>query len=211
MKLFQSVQKNFAVLGIIRPSQPIQTQYHFNKKILKISLWFCLEFILNGTFLAFVACTFREYTHTIYTTSASIMVIIYYAILVFKTAKLFELIDNFEKVFEKVIDGSEYTFQITIQISKNHLWTLTSLGLEYPAANEIHIKTNRKAEKCCGIIYFMLGKVTPVMWIWPKSIVCLITYLTTNADNDALQLPVSMWWVQCSITNTFGIFLFLFW
>lgn len=93
---------NLAVLGIT-PSQSMQPQYHFKGKILLVATLEGLRVILNCAFLFNEAHTFREYTRTTYITSSTIMAIIYFVILVFKMATMFELID----CFEKVIDGSE--------------------------------------------------------------------------------------------------------
>lgn len=97
MQLFQSVQMNLAILGIC-PSQSMQISCGFNGKMLKVAFFHGLSGILSCLFFVYEAHTFREYTDSIYMTSATIMVILYFLILILKMAKLFEFIDDFEKV-----------------------------------------------------------------------------------------------------------------
>lgn len=100
MKLFQSVQSNLAVCGIF-PIQSVPTQSGFNWKMFKVAFFQGLECVLSCLFFVYGAHTFREYTVAIYMTSATIMVTLYFVILVLKMAQLFEFIDSFEKIINE--------------------------------------------------------------------------------------------------------------
>lgn len=102
MKLFQTVQRNFAALGI-RTNQP-----KFNKNLAKSCFIYYFSFFMSIRFLFFEAKTFLEYTSSIYLTTALLVIFTYFTIFILKLEKFFELIDNLEKFFDKSILCSEY-------------------------------------------------------------------------------------------------------
>lgn len=57
-------------------------------------------------------------------------------------------------------------------------------------------ETIRQVEKWSEIIYHLIAQVTPLIWILPKFIGCIFIYLTTESENDALELPLPMWSVK---------------
>lgn len=91
MKLFQVVQKNFAVFGIAA-NRPI-----FNKKLVKICLYYGVDLTLSTVYLVFEAETFLEYTSNIYVTTALLVICSYFAIWILKLEKFFALIDDVER------------------------------------------------------------------------------------------------------------------
>lgn len=69
------------------------------------------------------------------------------------------------------------------------------LGHDYPASMALYTKTNEKVEKVTELIYLVVVKVTPVCVVFPKFLASLNLYLTTDLGNDALELPLPMWFV----------------
>lgn len=124
MKLFQSIQLNLAVLGIF-PNHSMQTQYGFNVKIFKVAFFQGLYGILSCLFFVYEAHTFREYTDTIYMTSATIMVMLYFLILLVKRTKFFEFVNRFEKFVndrESKWRPSKFYFRLNAEIKLSNLF-----------------------------------------------------------------------------------------
>ena len=90
MKLFQSVQRQFAELGI-NSQQLIQT-YPFNRTILLISFSYVCNIISYSSFMYYEANTFREYTDSVYVTSTNVLVAICFAIVVLQVEGFFKFI-----------------------------------------------------------------------------------------------------------------------
>lgn len=99
MKLFQSVQENFAVIGVTS-DQSMQSNA-FNNRILAAVSTYTLNVALYIVFLFHDASTFGEYTYNIYSNSATILILICYIIVVFKMNKCFALIDRCATVVAK--------------------------------------------------------------------------------------------------------------
>lgn len=96
MEVFKTIRKNFVTVGI---SPKLATQaYPFNGKIsmgfliLNLTLIFIFVYIFND------AKTFFEYTQSIYMASALILFIFVLLILISKVGKLFEFINNCDKI-----------------------------------------------------------------------------------------------------------------
>lgn len=67
------------------------------------------------------------------------------------------------------------------------------LESENPSSKKIFDKTVQLVEKLSGIINFVIAKVTPVCWIFPKVIISYFLYITTNFENEVFELPVYIW------------------
>lgn len=99
MKLFQVTQQSLADLGIT-PAQSVQKN-PFNQKILTTYFWYLLSFMFFCVYVFYLANNFREYTTSIYMTAVTFVALLNYTISVFRSLKIFELIQNFEKIFEE--------------------------------------------------------------------------------------------------------------
>ena len=98
MRLFQSSQRDFVILGI-GPYDPTQKN-QFNKNIF-LYLFLCvLSLILTGAFLVFEADTFEEYTEGIYMFSASILSPLAAVSIAIKVQTLFTLIKRCENMLD---------------------------------------------------------------------------------------------------------------
>lgn len=92
MKLFQSVQESFAILGITL-EQSVRSN-PFNERILAALSSYLMRVILFTVSLFHDAETFSEYTENIWLNSAAILVLVAFAVMVFNKGKFFALIDN---------------------------------------------------------------------------------------------------------------------
>ena len=99
MKLFQEIQKKFAILGITK-AQSIQKQ-PFNRKISWVYFMYAFTWVSCVAFLFKKANTFEEYTNNIYITSGATVVLFFFTIIIFKTAKIFEFIDFCGKIVHR--------------------------------------------------------------------------------------------------------------
>lgn len=94
MKLFQSIKKTAAILGI-RPD------YSFSGRILVACLHYGLCTILLCLFLFFNAQSYEEYTNSIYNISVSISTATCYILFIFQMDKFFQLYDLSEKIINE--------------------------------------------------------------------------------------------------------------
>lgn len=96
MKIFQSIQTNFAILGINR-NQSVQKHNTNFKNLVSLILhgFITISYLL---YLVRIASTFREYTDGIFATSAVIVCGVSMAIVIWTMAKWFKLIDNLESI-----------------------------------------------------------------------------------------------------------------
>lgn len=99
MKIFLTNQKYFATMGITR-HQTKQRQ-PFNTDNLLSSFKFCLCVTLLVNFLACEANTFKEYTESIYFTSATISIANIFFVFVWNMDDFFDFCDGWEKCAEQ--------------------------------------------------------------------------------------------------------------
>lgn len=96
MKLFQTIQKNHAIVGI-RSNQT----HAINGRVVVTFSIYVLGFTSCAIYLFHEANTFFEYSSNMFLTTGLIMIIVVYAIIFFKITKLFELISDCERVFDR--------------------------------------------------------------------------------------------------------------
>lgn len=101
MKLFQSIQKNLASLGI-HDDRLFQTN-SINQKNVLILMSNGLCVTLHFVYLFRVAHTFKEYTISFYMTTAAVVILLACWILIWKSKKLLQLI----KSGTEIMNGSE--------------------------------------------------------------------------------------------------------
>lgn len=97
---------------------------------------------------------------------------------------------NLSKVVTKLrLKVSKETLVLTRCSSKMAIPFLESKN---PASKAIYAETNRQVEKWSKFIILGIAKVTPFFLVWPKFVVSLVTYFTTDLGSDALELPFPM-------------------
>lgn len=99
MKIFQSIQKYFATLGI----QPLQFDQKYSINVRSLMIWLLMFIpVIDGNIPQFYkAKNFEDYTNGIYDISITIENSYDFGIHIWVAAKLFTFIENFEKIIEK--------------------------------------------------------------------------------------------------------------
>lgn len=105
IQLFQMIQRNLAKLGI---SSNCFNQ--FDRNLSLASLSYGLNVISNGIFLLHETNNFREFTNSFNATYSVVSVVACFVIVIYKVIKLFEFIEN----CEKIIDKREKDFQTNL-------------------------------------------------------------------------------------------------
>lgn len=95
MKILQTAQKNFEILGIC------SNQPRFNGKCVVAAFIYGLGAIFSTMFVIRDAETFQDYTNNLYITTALIVGVFCTANTIFKAKELFVLVDNIEKSFDR--------------------------------------------------------------------------------------------------------------
>lgn len=181
MKLFQSIQKSFSLLGIS------QNQSRFNDRMLLAASIFSAGTTLNIVFVFTGTKTFREFTDAVYVACATAVFLICFAKIVFKMDKLFKLID----FIENIVDKSKLKMHDEHSFGQNYIFVI---GSEHPEMKVMYIEVNRQVEKLSDIAYLVMVKVTPVCLILPKIVISVFVYFTTDLGYDALELPSPTRW-----------------
>lgn len=96
MKIFRTVLTNFAILGIDAKQIPF---LHNSRLLLGFAI-IGLNIILCITYVLYVATTLKQYVQCINSTLGSVCGSIWFGLTVFHTPKIFEIIDNTEKMIE---------------------------------------------------------------------------------------------------------------
>lgn len=99
MKILISNQEYFATLGISR-HHAVQCQ-RFNAKALLNLLVFGLGVISCNGFLCYEAKIFKDYTESIYFTSANLATATIFLIIIWNKEKFFDFVDGWEKCVEE--------------------------------------------------------------------------------------------------------------
>lgn len=184
MKIFQTIQKNHAIVGIV----PRKQNQSFNGRLVVTFSLFGLSFTSSAIFLFYKANSFLDYSNNMYITTGQAMLFIVCTIIIFKKAKLFQFIDHLEKSLNQSKLDSMYFFDV----HSNILNLSYFVGLKL-CTQAIYEKTNQQVEKWCKIGYILMAKITPMGWILPKVIINYSVYFCTNAGNEAFDLPLLMW------------------
>lgn len=97
MAIFETIQKQYAILGISPSNQSIQPN-PFSERVLFGFVLFACDFVLKIMYIFNVASGFMEYLQSICTTSGTVITLVSFAVIVFRKSKVFESIENFRKL-----------------------------------------------------------------------------------------------------------------
>lgn len=100
MKIFQTVRKHYAILGIICSSNQSLQKYPFTKRVFFGLLSVGCLTISQFMYIFFVANSFMEYMDAICATSVTILIFVCIATIVYKRVLLFEHYDKIEKLID---------------------------------------------------------------------------------------------------------------
>lgn len=94
MRLFISIRKHFAVIGI--SSFHAHQKHLLNAKNLTATIILCLTFIVKGMYLVLMAKEFEELTAGFYVVSALVAITLCFEIFIWKMPSVFQLIESLE-------------------------------------------------------------------------------------------------------------------
>lgn len=99
MKLFQTIQNNFRVVGYIRNHNGHRF-YAFNLLLLKANLAFIFGITSTFIFVIHPADNPREYMDAFYTLTVTLLIFVAHIYTTFGMTKFFDFFDHCEEVFE---------------------------------------------------------------------------------------------------------------
>lgn len=193
MKIFKTLQKHCAVLGINRSSSQSSQKCPLNERVLFGLLLFGWNIFSHFMFILFVANDFMEYMVCICSLSGCIILSVGFASIIFKKSLLFDCIDH----IEKFIDSSTsqpffWNIWPTIRVQfYSKTWFI--LGCKYRQSKALFLKTTQQVEQMSEFFFMLTVKVTLQLVLLPKVVVSFGTYFITDAGNDSFQLPYPMW------------------
>lgn len=94
MKYFKSLKNHFAVLGIDSAKKS------FNQKIIITPLIYAVNSALTCAFLMHETISFRQFIESIYMSTTTFMIVIFFAIVTFKMTQIFALFGTIEEISE---------------------------------------------------------------------------------------------------------------
>ena len=100
MKIFQIIQKQYAILGISSPNQSAQKNPSNERTTLGF-LIFAWNIVSQFVYIFYVASGFMEYVDCISSTCAGIITFVCFAAIVFRKTTLFKNIENMEQLIDK--------------------------------------------------------------------------------------------------------------
>lgn len=199
MKIFRTIRKEFAIVGIGNPSNRSSQKWAFTKQII-CGLLLCFTIVSQLLYIFYVANGFMENIEAICTFSASIIMVVGFLALVLKRKLLFKSIDKLEKLV--VSSKSCFWTNVHAILDKiksnkisfpkiNQFWCVS--GRKDPKSKAFFIKTDRQVEQLSKIVYTVVMKVAVQLILLPKCIVSFGTYFFTDSGSDSFELPFRLW------------------
>lgn len=186
MKVFNLIQKNYAVVGIITPTG----RNAFNNRILLGFFLFGLIFVSQVVLFLYVSDGLTEYMESGCSLSATILLFVCFSANIFKNSTLFECIHN----IERLIDTSKLFFD-PFEHEKIHSKTEKPFisGCKYAKSKQFFLKTNRQVERLSEIVITLIVKIVVQIMMLPKAIISFATYFATGSGSESFEIPYPMW------------------
>lgn len=192
MKIFQTIQTQYSILGVCPPNQSTQKFSVIWRYLVGFSLFVYL-ILSQFLYMVHVASGFMEYVQLICAISGTLLLFFGLAAIGFRKSTLFEIIDRIEKLIatsETTINHLFFEFNFILRIKRN---LCVFLGFKYPKSKAFFLKTNRQVERLSEIIFMLIMKIGLPGFMLPKCIVSLTVYIRTDTGRDAFELPIPMW------------------
>lgn len=189
MKIFQIIQQNYAVMGVISPPPNCNHPFNF------MNLLTLFSFIQLGfgtwSFLLFKAETFSDYTEALFVCTAVILGILTFENIVIKAVKFVDLIRNLESSIEK-----RELLKMKWRSGEQSIMKIIFSGLVNKRSKELFEAVNIRLEKWSSIVILIFVKVTIPCVVTPKLATSYFLYFATDAGRDAFVLPHPTMWVD---------------
>lgn len=192
MQIFQKTQKYFALFGISANQKNL-----LNRRSLLAFFTQGLAFFSFGTYLLQPSSS-TEYISSIYFTSATVVSIFFFAVLLLRMERLFKFINDCENTINKSKQQRSILFK-RIHFKRIH-WQIiikiqNVLESKNPTSNKMYTGTLRQADIFSRFV-FLTANVSLQLLMWPKFIASIFLYFTTNSGYNSLGLPFPMGWVK---------------
>lgn len=190
MKFFITFQEKFGILGL-RPSNESTQNCLSNRRLLFGFTLSSCSVVLHFMSIFYVATDFLEYMEGVCTTSASMLVFVFFVAIVSRRASVFKSIDD----IGKLIDSSKAILVIVFgfigkQFYSEIFWIL---GCEYPESRGFFLKISKEVEQFNRMVFMWVAKILVLSIVLPKCFGSFATYLITDLGRDSFQLPVPLW------------------
>lgn len=110
--ILKTVQRHYATLGISSSSSQSTSKYLFNERLLFSFLLFGYLIVSQIVYIYYLASGFMEYMECFSSMLASFIIFICLMAIAYRTTKLFESIQNMEKIIETSESFLSYLFMI---------------------------------------------------------------------------------------------------
>lgn len=195
MKIFETVRKHYAILGI-SPSNQWSQNRPFDGKILLGFLLFGCNLASQTVYIYRVADDFKEYMMCICSISATFTMFVCFAAVFYRKAQLFECFGNMEKSIDarKTVWSHHYCARLNGQFqAQNILNILIYLDSKDAETKAIALKNIQRVERLSEITFTVVMKVIVQCMALPKCIVSFGVYFFTDSGSDSFQLPFPLW------------------
>lgn len=195
MKLLQSVQRQFALMGVNR--QQLTQKYRINHKVLLFFFSYTCNITTFSLFMYHECNTFQKYAESFFNISTDVLVTLCYANVVFRVDGFFLFIDS----CTDIVAGRKWNKKVLLEISNQQsllsAYPIINIenfpGLGRPVSKAIYDEFSQLIEKWSDITSLALAKGTPICLILPKSLVSFALYFTTDSADKSFLLPLPMW------------------
>ena len=195
MKIFQTIQKQYVILGIGSSNHPTQ-KYPFNRRIVFGVFIFGILFTFQSMYIIREASGFMEYVECICTASGNIIIFICILAMILGKTKLYESIENIEKLIDTsqcVIWKFHFLFWMNWILNVKTKIVYIFPGCKYPKSMRFYVKISEQIERSNQIVSMVMMKISLQILMLPKFIVSFGTYLLTDSGSDSFKLPFPMW------------------
>lgn len=181
MKIFQTALKLFSSCGFTKNESAFNGRQLFLFSICVVALVFQFMYLFR------VADTPKQYMDSIFMTAVGFLVFISHVGIVFKTAMMFDVLDD----IEVAANYSECNcFIIIVKLIHREK---TILGRKNPKSKAMFERTNRLTETICKIIQFLIIYLSVPAFVLPTAVYSFYMYFTTDLGNDAFVLTFPTW------------------
>lgn len=182
MQTLQEVQRNIKMLGFSPNRRP------FNKRILSILVSLCSVSVLIWLYPILEADSAQKYMESIYVVIVLTGVLLSFVSIILAKTTMFSLIRSLDE-----------------------FWNQSQLNFDHPSLKKpephdvksILKNTNEFVEKWSRIGLFVFKYMLGPSGIGLKIVVSFYTYFSTDAGNDAFDLPFPMWYGFIGFAHSF--------
>lgn len=198
MKLFQSVQRFYGILGIVPTQYNQRCSINWRNVLALLSLG--QLFISTLAFCLFRAKSIKEYADSYFTCMTGLDCIIHFLVLANKIHKTSALIEHYDKLIE---DG-----RFWMQWRSWGIWPFfffLSVELRNIDTKQIFTELDERIEKVSKLAYTALVKVTMTGTVFPAYVITGVAYFTSDSHDVTFRLAYPAMYVMiCSSFQRFG-------